>query len=101
MRTGTRFGGLRTHHANESVAVCEMMLCRIELQKRCTNEQTLHMQQYTSEGNDAFVMQFVVALAFRVRSFLVFGKVNISFSGLASLTLLLAAAASSITRLYS
>ena len=47
MRTGTRFGGLRTQHANESVAVCDMMSCRIELQKRCTNEQTIHMQQYT------------------------------------------------------
>ena len=39
-------------HANESVAVCDMMLCRIELQKRCTNEQTLHMQQYTHARGD-------------------------------------------------
>ena len=26
MRTGTCFGGLRTQHANESVAVCDVML---------------------------------------------------------------------------
>ena len=29
-------------HANESVAVCDMMSCRIELQKRCTNEHTIY-----------------------------------------------------------
>ena len=50
MRTGTRFGSLRTQHANELVAVCHMMSCLIELQKRCTNEQTLHMQQLCSSS---------------------------------------------------
>ena len=64
----------------------------------CSNT---HTRGETAKEDDAFVMQLVVALAFRVRCFLVFGKVNISFSGLASLTLLLAAAASSITRLCS
>ena len=49
--------GLRTQHANESVAVCDMMSCRIELQKRCTNEHTIYTHaaihtQYVSRDGE-------------------------------------------------